>query len=424
MISLLLVGGCTTSDDGSNPLDHVEVNIATDGGNPDLSADWPITVASEDASVAIAGSGPSLAAGQLVSVRAQTYNATTGAVLTPLSQPATMRITNQNFAQALVDQMGAAKSGSYFTYAAPAANGQPAKIVLAQATSVPEPKAPLDTPSADMPTVTFDAKGQAVFDARGLGVGANPQSSVMVAGTGDELSQGSRVGVSYQAWQLSTGSALLAGESQSRAASGVPVTLGADTLGSCVDEALAGQKRGVQMMLLCTPDSTVGVLGSSIGQLNTPNAEIAMYVSTYIPEGGTLAAEGALPAVTFDSAGMPGLGEIPSTAPDAVTVQALTQGTGAAITPGMPIKAKFSGWTWSDGTLFDSTYAKGGVESTYDFTEGVHDVIRCWDDALYGQKLGSTLVIGCPAYTAYGDLGVPGQPQGALVFVVQVEAGA
>ena len=50
-------------------------------------------------------------------------------------------------------------------------------------------------------------------------------------------------------------------------------------------------------------------------------------------------------------------------------------------------------------------------------------VIACWKDHLPGQKLGSRIVLVCPADTAYGDSPQPGgpiKPGDSLVFAIDL----
>ena len=106
-------------------------------------------------------------------------------------------------------------------------------------------------------------------------------------------------------------------------------------------------------------------------------------------------------------------------APKGLQVQVLDAGDGRVVEAGDTIVAHYLGQTW-DGDVFDSSYDRG---QPLDFQVGVGMVIRGWDDALVGQRVGSRLLLSIPAELGYGDRGVPqaGIAGGAtLVFVTEI----
>lgn len=106
-------------------------------------------------------------------------------------------------------------------------------------------------------------------------------------------------------------------------------------------------------------------------------------------------------------------------APEGLQVQVLDAGDGRVVEAGDTIVAHYLGQTW-DGDVFDSSYDRG---QPLDFQVGVGMVIRGWDDALVGQRVGSRLLLSIPAELGYGDRGVPqaGIAGGAtLVFVTEI----
>ena len=106
-------------------------------------------------------------------------------------------------------------------------------------------------------------------------------------------------------------------------------------------------------------------------------------------------------------------------APEGLQVQVLDAGDGRVVEAGDTIVAHYLGQTW-DGDVFDSSYDRG---QPLDFQVGVGMVIRGWDYALVGQRVGSRLLLSIPAELGYGDRGVPqaGIAGGAtLVFVTEI----
>lgn len=106
-------------------------------------------------------------------------------------------------------------------------------------------------------------------------------------------------------------------------------------------------------------------------------------------------------------------------APEGLQVQVLDAGDGRVVEAGDTIVAHYLGQTW-DGDVFDSSYDRG---QPLDFQVGVGMVIRGWDDALVGQRVGSRLLLSIPSALGYGARGVPqaGIRGGdTLVFVTEI----
>ena len=90
-------------------------------------------------------------------------------------------------------------------------------------------------------------------------------------------------------------------------------------------------------------------------------------------------AKGTKPALTF-----PG-----TDAPEGLQVQVLDAGDGKVVEAGDTIVAHYLGQVWN-GDVFDNSYDRG---QPLDFQVGVGMVIRGWDDALVGQRVGSRLLL-------------------------------
>lgn len=124
-----------------------------------------------------------------------------------------------------------------------------------------------------------------------------------------------------------------------------------------------------------------------------------------------------LPTFTFDDDGAPQV-SIPDNDPSQdLVVKVLEEGDGDVLTETDRIDANYSGWTYSDGEQFDSSYERG--ESA---TFGLDEVITGWTNGLAGQKVGSKVLLVIPAPWAYGDPAPQGRPSGTLVFYVDIVA--
>lgn len=130
-----------------------------------------------------------------------------------------------------------------------------------------------------------------------------------------------------------------------------------------------------------------------------------------------LAKAGGLPTAKFDAKGIPSITIPKKSAPENLAVQVLTEGTGEVIKATDSISASYTGWAWSDSKKFDSSFDKGAP-----VTFSLAQVIPGWTMGLAGQKVGSTVMLSIPSTLAYGDNPSQGQPAGALVFVVKIDA--
>lgn len=105
-------------------------------------------------------------------------------------------------------------------------------------------------------------------------------------------------------------------------------------------------------------------------------------------------------------------------APDGLVVTELVEGTGAEATAGKQISCHYVGVTFG-GEEFDSSWNRG---QPLDFTVGVGQVIRGWDQGLLGMRVGGRRRLEIPSELAYGSRGAGGVigPDEALVFVVDL----
>src|SRR5699024_2790889 len=76
---------------------------------------------------------------------------------------------------------------------------------------------------------------------------------------------------------------------------------------------------------------------------------------------------------------------------------------------------QYTGWKWSDGSQFDSSWERG---APFGFVLGQGQVITGWDESLVDAAVGSQLMLVIPPSEAYGDQGeLAGE---TLIFVVDV----
>ena len=95
-----------------------------------------------------------------------------------------------------------------------------------------------------------------------------------------------------------------------------------------------------------------------------------------------------------------------------------SEGTGPKPNKGDTVRVHYTG-RLTDGTKFDSSVDRG---EPLEFTVGVGQVIKGWDDGILQLTKGQKAVLTCPPAYAYGAAGIPGTiPKNAtLVFEVEL----
>jgi FKBP-type peptidyl-prolyl cis-trans isomerase len=99
-------------------------------------------------------------------------------------------------------------------------------------------------------------------------------------------------------------------------------------------------------------------------------------------------------------------------------METLKPGTGTAAKAGDRVMVHYVG-TLTDGKKFDSSRDRG---EPFEFTIGVGQVIKGWDEGVMSMKVGGRRKLYIPAALGYGARGVPGViPAGAeLHFDVEL----
>jgi len=101
------------------------------------------------------------------------------------------------------------------------------------------------------------------------------------------------------------------------------------------------------------------------------------------------------------------------------SVTKLNAGTGATKVPnGKRVEMHYTG-TLLDGKKFDSSRDR---DSTFKFTLGVGQVIKCWEMGVAELVKGQKAILNCPPDIAYGAKGAGGviPPNATLKFEVEV----
>lgn len=99
-------------------------------------------------------------------------------------------------------------------------------------------------------------------------------------------------------------------------------------------------------------------------------------------------------------------------------VHKIAEGAGEEAQAGDTISVHYTG-VLPDGTKFDSSRDRG---APFSFTVGIGQVIKGWDQALTGAKVGDRMLIAIPPELGYGATGAGAliPPNATLIFDVEV----
>ena len=113
--------------------------------------------------------------------------------------------------------------------------------------------------------------------------------------------------------------------------------------------------------------------------------------------------------------GRPGVIIPDAAAPDELVVQTLIEGDGEVVEAGDTVRVHYTGLTWADREVFDSTWETTPAALSLD------EVVPGFSAALEGQTVGSQVLAGIPPDQGYGDQASGAIPAGStLVFVIDI----
>ncbi|MDE0545598.1 FKBP-type peptidyl-prolyl cis-trans isomerase [Microbacterium sp. C7(2022)] len=122
-----------------------------------------------------------------------------------------------------------------------------------------------------------------------------------------------------------------------------------------------------------------------------------------------------LPTVVRAPDGRPGIIVPDGAAPDGLQIETLKKGDGAVVTGEQPVRVHYTGVTWDEREVFDTSWDSEPASMTLDA------VVPGFAAALDGQTVGSQVLVVIPPEQGYGDQAQGSIPAGStLVFVIDI----
>lgn len=185
-----------------------------------------------------------------------------------------------------------------------------------------------------------------------------------------------------------------------------PYLLSPEVLGVDIYQALSGQKVGSRILSIAPPAAGQGPATVAVFDILPTRAD----GEAVVPREG-------LPTVHLAVDGTPTITVPDAAPPTELVVQPLQRGDGPQVAVGQVITVQYVGVSWSDGSVFDSSWAPGELPDS--FPIGVRSVIAGWDSGLVEQPVGSQVLLVVPPQMAYGGTEDELAAE-TLVFVVDI----
>lgn len=186
--------------------------------------------------------------------------------------------------------------------------------------------------------------------------------------------------------------------------------------------ALAGVREGSRVAVLMPAKLAHASQGIADLGIGADDSIVFIFdvLKVYFPYalGDSQAAQAGFPAVVRATTGEPGVTVPKTDAPTELKVATLIKGRGDVVKEDQLVTVHYSGFLWSDGTQFDSSWTNG-QPAQFSLSKG--QLIDGFIQSLVGQTIGSQVIAVIPPELAYGDSETGSIPAGStLVFVMDI----
>lgn len=242
------------------------------------------------------------------------------------------------------------------------------------------------------------------------------QKSELIAGKGAPLQAGQPILFEAELFNGADGSMI---DKTGYSGAGTLLTLGQPEL-AALSQGLECSQQGARVAIASSVKLGAKTGGTVAGGGPGSVVFVADIVKAFPAraDGAPQVPQNGMPAVVLAPNGAPGITIPNETAPTSLKVNVLQAGSGTKVVEGDTVIVKYTGVTWNDSTVFDSSWKKGQA-AQFQLKEGT--VITGFQKGLVGQRVGSQVLLVVPPKDGYGASGSGLIPANAtLVFVVDI----
>lgn len=248
-------------------------------------------------------------------------------------------------------------------------------------------------------------KTPAIKSVKDLSV-TKTQTRTIKDGDGDKIKSGDAVSLNYIAVNGRTGKEF---DNTFKGGSPMTATIKKGAVLNGFVKGLTGKKIGSRLLVAVPPKDGFEGANKQLG-IKADDTMIFLFdVVSKVPAkaSGTIKkAPASVPKLVLDEEKQPAKFEKTSAtakAPKSMKVHTVIEGDGKEVTSGQTLTIQYIGQIYPDGKVFDESWSRGPAT----FQIGVGGLIECWDKGLIGQKVGSRVILECPADVAYKKAGNP-----------------
>lgn len=244
---------------------------------------------------------------------------------------------------------------------------------------------------------------------------------VLTKGSGVKIGTGESIKVNYVAVNGRTGKQF---DNSFKANKPLTITLTADSILPGFVKGLIGQTVGSRVLVAIPPKDGFGKAQPS---LNMKKNDTMVFLFDLVAKVPPIAAgkphklPGDLPKLVLDSKSQPTkFAKTKKTAAKQTKESAhvVIEGNGAKVKMGQTLSVQYVGQIYPAGKIFDSSWARN-TPASFQLAEG--SLIKCWTDELVGKKVGSRVILVCPASVAYKSKGSPPDIKGGDTLIFSID---
>lgn len=244
------------------------------------------------------------------------------------------------------------------------------------------------------------------------------ERSVLIDGSGEPAAMGQKIIIELNVYNGTTGKDIELSQYNDTSAASFVIS---DNTMPGLTKGLECSRAGERVAVAVPPIDGFGPAGGNeqIGVGKDDSLVFVMDVKRVYPgraDGADQPAQKGFPSVVLAPNGAPGITIPPIDVPTELKIADLKKGDGPVVKKGDSVTVQYTGVTWADGKVFDSSWEKGAPASL-----STDQVVPGFSKALVGQAVGSQVIAVIPPAEGYKDKAQGTIPANStLVFVIDI----